>query len=344
MRVNVTSNRSFDSPEKRIRIITSKIPLLKSVERLDSYFAGRFTYLTQDQWRKEILEGKVSIDGAIVPSLEKTLRGGEILAWDGSGIVEPAVDESITILYEDERLVVVNKPGNLPVHPSGRYFNNTLVMMLADRYGRKLYPVHRLDRETSGVVLLAFDGKSAGHLSASKGSNEYLALVHGNFPDELLIVDLPLGPDIESVVRKKRKAWPGGAERARTRFRKVLTAGDISLVRCFPETGRLHQIRIHLLSTGYPIVGDKLYGRDETAFLTFIEYGLTRELQKQLVLPRCALHAAKLAFLHPISKKKMIIRAPLPKMFSECILSRRAIEANACLEDTINLKIKSLIL
>ena len=249
-----------------------------------------------------------------------------MLAWDGSGIIEPSVDGRITILYEDEWFVAVNKTGNLPVHPSGRYFNNTLVAMLANRYGRKVYPVHRIDRETSGVMLLAFEGKSAGNLSEalSKGSKEYLALVYGNFPDKELIVDLPLGRDSESVVSKKRKAWPGGTQKAVTRFRKVLAAGDISLVRCFPETGRLHQIRAHLLSTGYPIVGDKLYGRDETAFLTFIRHGLTDELEKRLLLPRSALHAAKLVFLHPHTNKTMIIRAPLPKMFSECILSRRA--------------------
>jgi RluA family pseudouridine synthase len=309
---------------QRTRIISSRIPPLKSVERLDVYCTGRFTYLTQDQWRKEILTGKVSIDGVVVLNFATTLQGGEMLAWDGSGIIEPPVDGSITLLYEDEWFVAVNKPGNLPVHPSGRYFNNTLVAMLADRYGRKVYPVHRLDRETSGVILLAFDGKSAGDLSESKGSNEYLALVHGIFPDEEVLADLPLGRDFESAVRKKRKAWPGGTERAATRFRKVLTAGDVSLVRCFPETGRLHQIRAHLLSIGYPIVGDKLYGRDETAFLTFIEHGLTSDLETRLVLPRCALHAAKLVFLHPFSNREMIIRAPLPKMFSECIISRRA--------------------
>jgi RluA family pseudouridine synthase len=308
---------------ERTRIITSRIPPLQSVERLDAYCTGRFTYLTEDQWRKEILDGKVSIDGVIAKNSATTLQGGETLAWDGSGIVEPAVDESIAILYEDEWFLAVNKPGNLPVHPSGRYFNNTLVAMLTNRYGRKVYPVHRIDRETSGVILLAFDGKSAGRLFASKASNEYLALVHGKFPDEELMVDLPLGRDIASAVRKKRKAWPGGMETARTRFRKVLTVGDISLVRCFPETGRLHQIRAHLLSAGYPIIGDKLYGRDETAFLAFIEHGLTAELEKRLILPRCALHAAKLVFLHPLSKKEMVIRAPLPAMFAEYIISRR---------------------
>ena len=313
-------------PPERTRIITSRIPPLQSAQRLENYCANRFTYLTQDEWRKEILDGKVSLDGVIALNPAAILQGREMLAWDGSAIVEPAVDGSISILYEDEWFVAVNKPGNLPVHPAGRYFNNTLIAMLAARYGRKVYPVHRIDRETSGVMLLAFNGKSAGELSESllQGSKEYLALVHGNFPDQELIIDLPLGRDSESAVRKKRKAWPGGTQEATTKFQKVLTAGDISLVRCLPATGRLHQIRAHLLATGYPIVGDKLYGRDENAFLTFIKYGLTAGLQNTLLLPRCALHAARLTLLHPESKKELIILAPLPEMFSECIRARRA--------------------
>jgi RluA family pseudouridine synthase len=311
---------------KQTRIITSKIPPLQSAQRLDSYCAARFTYLTNDQWRQEILAGKLSLADVVVTDPTMMLRGGEILAWDGSGIVEPEVDDRITILYTDEWFIAVNKTGNLPVHPSGRYFNNTLVTLLEDRCGRKVYPVHRIDRETSGAMLLAFDGKSAGALSESlaKGSKKYLALVHGNFPDKEMVVDLPLGRDRESAVSKKQKAWAGGTQKAFTRFRKILTAHDISLVRCFPETGRLHQIRAHLLAAGYPIVGDKLYGRDETVFLTFIRQGLTPELEERLVLPRSALHAARLVFLHPQTKKEMVIRAPLPKMFADFILTRRA--------------------
>jgi RluA family pseudouridine synthase len=309
----------------RKRIITSRIPPLQSPQHLNRYLAGRFSYLAQDQWRQEITDGKVSFNGLIATDPAMPLSGGEMLAWDGSGIVEPEVDERIAILYEDEWFIAVNKTGNLPVHPSGRYFNHTLTAMLEIRNGRKLYPVHRIDRETSGVIILAFDGKSAGKLSAllAKGSKEYLALVHGCFPDEELIVDLPLGCDSESAVSKKRKAWPGGVQGATTRFRKVLTAGDISLVRCFPETGRLHQIRAHLESAGFPIVGDKLYGRDKAAFLEFIRYGFTAGLKERLLLQRSALHAARLIFLHPQTKKEMIVRAPLPKMFADFIRAQK---------------------
>jgi 23S rRNA pseudouridine955/2504/2580 synthase len=149
----------------RTRIITSKVPPLQSIDCLDRYCADRFTYLTQDQWKKEILDGRVSLGGKIALDPAIMLQGGEMLAWDGSAIVEPPVDERITILYEDDGFVAVNKTGNLPIHPSGRYFNNTLVAILENRYGRKVYPVHRIDRETSGIILLAFDGKSAGCLS-----------------------------------------------------------------------------------------------------------------------------------------------------------------------------------
>jgi RluA family pseudouridine synthase len=319
-------NGSLLHAMRRKRIITSRIPLLQSPERLDGYCAGRFTYLKKEQWSKEILAGTVSLDGVICLDPATTLRGGEKLAWDGNGIVEPEIDGRVSILYEDKRFVAVNKTGNLPIHPSGRYFNNTLVALMEDSYGRKVFPAHRIDRETSGVILLAFDGKTARDLSEAiaKGSKEYLAIVHGNFPDEDLVVDLPLGQDIASAVSKKRKAWPGGNEKAMTRFRKVFSAGDSSLVRCFPETGRLHQIRAHLLSAGYPIVGDKLYGRDETDFLFFIQHGLTPELEERLLLPRSALHAARLIFLHPQKKTEMIVRAPLPEMFAEFIRARRA--------------------
>ena len=308
----------------RTRIIETTVSPLQGTVNLDGYCARRFTYFTREQWKEEILRGKVSLNGKVIRNPAADLKSGDILAYDESGIVEPSVDEGIHLLYEDEWFVAVDKTGNLPVHPAGRYFNNTLVSLLEDRYGCRLYPVHRLDRETSGVILLAFDARSVESLSdsISHGSKEYLALVHGNFPDHEMIVDLPLGPDAASAVRKKRKAWKDGTERAKTRFGKVLAAGDISLVRCLPETGRLHQIRAHLLSAGFPIVGDKLYGKDETAFLTFIKHGLTPEIEKLLILPRAALHNAKMVFRHPQTKQQMTIRAPLPAMFSECIVSR----------------------
>ena len=309
----------------RRRIITTTVSSLPEAMTLAGYCARRFTYFTREQWEEEILSGKLSRNGEVARNPAAALTDGDLLAYDGSGIVEPAVDAGIGLLHEDEWFLAVDKTGNLPVHPGGRYFNHTLVHLLEERCGRKVYPVHRLDRETSGVILLAFAPQDVAGLAEAiaQGSRAYLALVHGAFPDREMTVDLPLGRDAASAVRKKRRAWEGGTQSARTRFQKVLVAGDISLVRCLPETGRLHQIRAHLLSAGFPIVGDKLYGKDETAFLTFIAQGLTPEIEARLLLPRSALHNAEMVFRHPQTKREQTIRAPLPALFSDCIAARR---------------------
>lgn len=299
----------------RKRRMISTVRPLNAPQALEAYLAGRFSYLSIERWRDEISGGKVCCNERVVTDCFYGLTGGETIAWDGGEMIEPDIDERIEILYEDKAFVAVNKTGNLPVHPAGRYFNHTLVALLRERFGRTVYPVHRLDRETSGVVLLAFDSQSVAALSAAlaKGKKEYLALVFGAFPKNEFCIDWPLGPDPNSSITKKRRAWPGGTESARTRFQKVTQANDVALVRCFPETGRLHQIRAHLEAAGYPIVGDKLYGGDPHAFLDFIRAGWTDDLAARLILPRQALHASKLVFQHPLSGQEMVISAPCPK-------------------------------
>ena len=308
----------------RKRLITTTLPPLQAPTALGVYLRDRFTYLNQNQWDQEISSGKVYVNGDVETDPAAMLCGGETLTYDGSNIIEPEVDDRIAVLYQDDILIAVNKTGNLPVHPSGRYFNHTLTAILEDRLGQRVYPVHRIDRETSGVILLAFNSSQIDALASAlaRGTKEYLALVHGIFPEEEIVIDLPLGRDPESPIGKKRKAWPGGTETAVTRFRKVLTDGDISLIRCFPETGRLHQIRAHLQAVGFPIIGDKLYGREPDAFLEFIQNGLTDALLTRLILPRSALHAAGLVFNHPVMKKEIKIYAPLPKMFGDFIKAR----------------------
>jgi len=308
----------------RKRLITTTVPQFPSPAALDTYLTGRFTYFNREQWHREISAGKISVNGEVETNPDAILCGGEKLAYDGSAIVEPEVDDNITILYQDDFFIAVDKTGNLPVHPSGRYFNHTLTAILENSCGHRVYPAHRIDRETSGVILLAFVRAQVGAMASAlaKGSKEYLALVHGVFPEGETMIDLALGPDSSSPVAKKRRAWPGGSETAVTRFYKVLTDGDISLIRCVPETGRLHQIRAHLEAAGFPIVGDKLYGRHPDAFLEFIRNGLTDDLLKRLLLPRSALHAASVVFRHPKTGKTKKIAAPMPQMFTDFITAR----------------------
>lgn len=306
------------------RVLEIIIPGEVHPVRIDRYLSSRFSYLSRSAWQKEIESGKITVNGS--PSLDSSrkIRGGDTVAYDGRGIVERPVDETIDILYKDETCIVAGKSGDLPVHPAGRYFNNTFTMIMEKRLGRKIYPVHRLDRETSGVILSVFDTADVHPFASAiqRGVKEYLAIVHGSFPDGVLRIDLPLGPDSGSEISKKRKAFPGAEEEALTEFRCEKRFGEFSLVRALPETGRLHQIRVHLLAAGFPIVGDKMYGRDDSLFLRFIEHGMTDELAKKLILPRTALHAERLTFIHPFTKKEMIIVSPLPTMFTDFISER----------------------
>lgn len=306
------------------RINETAIPREHERERLDVYLARRFTYLSRTGWQREIERGSVFVNAARVEAPNTRVRGGDIVRFDGRGYAEPEVDDRISVLYEDEHLLCVDKPGNLPVHPAGRYFNNTLVRILEARHGGAYFPAHRLDRETSGVILLAKNRDVASKIQRNFGnvSKSYLAIVYGRPAERDFEVDVPVGDDPSATIKKKRVASPEAREIARTRFRTLSGFGDYALVRAFPETGRLHQIRVHLLYAGHPIVGDKLYGRDDRYFSRFVEEGLSDELLALLEMPRSALHSRSLRFYHPVLERELMIKAPVPRDFREFILSK----------------------
>ncbi len=310
----------------RERISESVVPPECDSQRIDAYLSNRFTYLSRTQWQRQIEEGRVRLNGSEAGCTHRKVRGGDVVRFEGVGYEEPEVDADIGIFYEDDALLGINKTGNLPVHPSGRYFNNTLLRILEDRMGRKLYPIHRLDRETSGVILFSKrrDTASAIQKNFHRVSKTYIALVHGTMTEREFVVDAPMGFDPSGAVKKVRMAGPQFTEQARTRFRRLLVFGDYSLVKAYPETGRLHQIRVHLRYAGFPIVGDKLYGRDGNLFFRFIESGMTEELLAALELPRSALHSRSLRFFHPLEKKYMCIKSPLPDDMRSFIAERKA--------------------
>jgi len=163
--------------------------------------------------------------------------------------------------------------------------------------------VNRLDRETSGLVLVAKSSEVAGELGklieSSAVRKEYSAIVHGNVSPEELTIDAPLGKDDASIVAIKDKVRPDGASAqtsAQVRARFERAGQKFSLLDVWPVTGRKHQIRIHLAHAGHPIVGDKLYGGDEQIYLRFVRNELTEEDRRKLILENHALHAARLSF------------------------------------------------
>lgn len=167
---------------------------------------------------------------------------------------------SIPIVHQDDQLIVINKPGSIAIHPCGKYWHNTIIAIMRHEGRGELFPVHRLDRWTSGVLLLARDGKSAAKFAQQIQNQQmtkvYLARVVGEFP-ETLTVDAPCG--FLSRALGRHGVTPTGKQ-ATTTFRRVSFNGHTSVVECKPLTGRTHQIRIHLHHAGYPIMNDPLHG------------------------------------------------------------------------------------
>ena len=291
-------------------------------KRLDLFLAERFTYRSRSQWQETVRKGEILVNGrAARPS--RILRAGEEVEFvpDESELAEPPVDEAFTIEYETPDFLAAGKPGNLPVHPSGRYFRHTLLMLLRERCG-EVYPVNRLDRETSGLILFAKTPRAAKLLTKlfedGRIRKTYQAVVHGVFPARIEARGY-LGPDPESVVTKKRKFFrerpsgdPGEIQTAETEFRLLASDGSRSLVECTPHTGRLHQIRATLFSLGFPLLGDKLYGPDDALFLRQAAGTLTEEDRASLILPNQALHAQKLEFVSPFTGEKICLTVPAP--------------------------------
>ena len=215
-----------------------------------------------------------------------------------------------SVLDESDDYIVIAKPAPLIVHPSNGRIEPTLLcgieQLLAFEManGRKPAIITRLDRETSGLVLVAKHTDAARDLAMSlqnrKAEKEYVAIVHGHPEWEEIEVDQPIirqGLVKPSAIWLKRTVHPSGRE-SFTRFRCLRRwqdeRGCFSEISCLPLTGRTHQIRVHLAHLGFPIVGDKIYGVDETRFLQFIDSGWTDELKHDLILPRQALHALRL--------------------------------------------------
>lgn len=215
------------------------------------------------------------------------------------------------IVAETDDWIVVDKPPFLQVHPSKPSDRLTLWDHLRELLafevvcGGQVSLINRLDRETSGLTLVAKTREAARFLSIEMAkrriSKEYLAIAWGWPERDAWTIDAPIlrqGERIPSRIHLKQMVHADGAH-SRTHFRVERTFGDeargrFCLVRAVPETGRMHQIRVHLSYSGYPLIGDKLYGPDEGCYLEFIDTGWTASLEERLLLPRHALHSAKL--------------------------------------------------
>jgi RluA family pseudouridine synthase len=285
--------------------------------RLDRYLAGRFAYRSRNQWGRLIREGRIRVNQRQArPS--RPLRAGDRIDYVPRPREEPPVDDRLELLHLDEAVLAVAKSGNLPVHPSGRYFRHTLIHLLLDRHPEwgRLHVIHRLDRETSGVVLFGRSRGDAGRVAAQfrqrRVLKRYLALVSGRPERDDFEIDLALGPAPGCTVRRAVGVVPDGVP-ARTRVRVLHRGDDWAWIEARPLTGRLHQIRVHLRAAGLPVVGDKVYGPDERLFLKFVAgEPFAPEERRALGLPRQALHAYRITVAHPRLGTPLTVTAPIP--------------------------------
>jgi 23S rRNA pseudouridine1911/1915/1917 synthase len=233
-----------------------------------------------------------------------------------STLVHPGLAFSIRRRISDEP----ETPTELPIHPTARYQRGTLVSLLRERFGESYAePAHRLDRETSGLVVCGRTTESCralGNLFISRDVHkEYLAICEGHPPEDTFLVDAPIAEGTELIrIAVRIDAVEGKESRTRFQVLQRFTRGGepFALLRCFPETGRQHQIRIHLHAVGFPLVGDKMYGPDPGYFDRFSKHCLEPEAWVRLRLPRHALHAAHIAFPHPGTRVGVSFDSPLP--------------------------------
>ncbi len=231
-----------------------------------------------------------------------------------------AQDIALEIVFEDEHLLVVNKPAGMVVHPAAGNFDGTLVNALLHHCAGRLSGiggvarpgiVHRIDKDTSGLLVVANTDVAHEGLAAQFARHSihrlYLAIVAGIPIPAKGMIDAPLA---RSAANRKKIAIVEGkrGKRAVTHYRIVQVLHEAALTECRLETGRTHQVRVHMASIGHPLLGDPVYGRTRPAH---------RDLLKRLNFQRQALHAAELGFIHPVSKENLTFKCPLPSDIQE---------------------------
>lgn len=294
---------------------TYKIEENNKAIRLDKVISKLDEDLSRQMVQKLMEEEKIFVNGKLQKSSYKVKTGDCItIEQDEPKQVKIEAQEiPIDILYEDKDIIVVNKPKGMVVHPANGNLEGTLVNALMalckdslSGIGGEIRPgiVHRLDKDTSGVIVVAKNDKAHMNLSEQikdrKVKKTYLALVRGIVTDNEATIDMPIA---RSKKDRKKMAVDKDGKKAITHFKVIQRFQEYTYLEVKIETGRTHQIRVHLSHIGYPIVGDTVYSNGKNPF------GVIGQM----------LHAYQLEFVHPITKQPMQITAPLPKYFEEVI-------------------------
>ena len=296
-------------------------------ERLDAFLARRHSGLSRSRLKAVVKDGGVRIDGLVVTDPNRRVAaGGQIsMAIPAPVDAEPAPEAiALDIVYEDDAVIVIDKPAGLVVHPGAGNWTGTLVNALIHHCGDSLSGiggvrrpgiVHRLDKDTTGLLVVAKTDRAHSGLAAQFADHgvegplirEYRALVWGSPRSHIGTVETNLDRDTRN--RQKQAVTRAGGRRALTHYRVVQSGTAASLLACTLETGRTHQIRVHMAHIGHPLVGDTVYG---SGFLTKAD-SLGAELRDAVkAFRRQALHAGILGFAHPLTGEALRFESPMP--------------------------------
>jgi len=296
-------------------------------QRLDKFLRRRLENLPLSHLYKLVRTKKVRVNGARAEVAQLLQPGDEITVHVLQAGQPPppkppeAIRQDFKILYEDEHILAVDKPSGLAIHPGSGITGETLVDQVRAYLARqgvqtpegefKPSPAHRLDRETSGVVVIAKTRQAMVRLTetftAGQADKTYLALAKGRFQRESGSVELRLAEHQQTYVSKQQRGV--NLQAALTHWKKLAGGPEATLLELTIETGRTHQIRRHLEAIGHPVVGDSKYG----------DFPFNRIAQRQWGVRRMFLHSARLALAHPLTKKRLIFESPLPQELADCL-------------------------
>jgi 23S rRNA pseudouridine1911/1915/1917 synthase len=302
--------------QTEIKEVSFEATMADDDERIDKVVTEWFQDLSRSYIQKMIKSGNIYVNEKPVKANYR-VKEGDVIRCCIPACVEPEIlaeDIPLDILYEDDDLLVVNKPKGMVVHPSAGHYSNTLVNALLFHCKGQLSGingvfrpgiVHRIDKDTTGSLIVCKSEfahrKIAEQLKEHSITRKYRAIVYGNFQEEEGCINAPIGRDIHD--RKKMAVNEKNGKSAITHYRVLQQFQGFSYIECQLETGRTHQIRVHMTSIGHPLLGDETYGNRTSKF----------KLQGQ------CLHAMTIGFWHPVKNEYMEFTAPLPVYFTHLL-------------------------